>query len=207
MTAVKAAAAQVEATATVFLVRHGRTALNAAGVLRGRLDPPLDDVGRREARRLAEVFRDGELNRIVSSPLVRAVETAQLIGSACGLAATLDDALIDRDYGPVAGRDRGEVEKTIGPLASIAGVEEQQKLTDRVVAAFERLTATAANERVLAVAHDAVNRALIASLAPADFADIELVPQRTGCWNRIRRVAGEWRVEIVDAVPGDGNAP
>ncbi|MGH2843820.1 MAG: histidine phosphatase family protein, partial [Solirubrobacteraceae bacterium] len=45
-----------EAVVTVFLVRHGRTALNAAGVLRGHLDPPLDDVGVEEAGRLGELF-------------------------------------------------------------------------------------------------------------------------------------------------------
>ncbi|HVT76436.1 MAG TPA: histidine phosphatase family protein [Acidimicrobiales bacterium] len=206
MTGVEPTVSPAAATATVFLVRHGRTALNAAGVLRGQLDPPLDDVGRGEAGRLAELFRGAALNRIVSSPLVRAVETAQLISAACGLPVTVEDALIDRDYGPVAGRDRGEVEKTTGPLGSIEGVEAQDQLAHRVMAAFERLTATAANERVLAVAHDAVNRTLIASLAPADFEDVELIPQRTGCWNRIRRVAGAWRVEIVDAVPGEGNA-
>lgn len=58
-------------TATVYMVRHGRTALNAAGLLRGQLDPPLDRVGRLEAAQLAAVFVHREIEVVVASPLRR----------------------------------------------------------------------------------------------------------------------------------------
>ena len=63
----------------VILVRHGRTALNAADLLRGRLDPELDDVGLDEVAALAEVLAPREPARIVCSPLHRAVQTASAI--------------------------------------------------------------------------------------------------------------------------------
>ena len=56
----------------VYLVRHARTALNADGRLRGHLDPPLDDVGRSEARELAVVLASLRPVRVVTSPLRRA---------------------------------------------------------------------------------------------------------------------------------------
>ena len=61
----------------VFLVRHGETALNAAGVLRGQLDIPLNATGEAEAAALGEVFRGVPLSAVVSSPLRRAVDTAR----------------------------------------------------------------------------------------------------------------------------------
>ncbi len=57
------------ADAIVFLVRHGRTPLNAAGVLRGRIDTPLDHVGRAEARALGDVFHGVSISGVVTSPL------------------------------------------------------------------------------------------------------------------------------------------
>ena len=83
----------------LILVRHGCTALNAGGRLRGRLDPPLDDVGRAQALRLGETLASMGPTSIVSSPLRRAVETAEPIASHAGLTVRLDARLLDRDYG------------------------------------------------------------------------------------------------------------
>lgn len=65
----------------VFLVRHGRTSLNAAGLLRGQLDVPLDETGEAEAAALGKVFRHVPLAVVVSSPLRRALDTARHISS------------------------------------------------------------------------------------------------------------------------------
>lgn len=82
----------------VFLPRHGRTALNAAGLLRGRLDPGLDAVGVLQALALAGVLGYQDLQLIVSSPLVRAVETAKKVALRAGLEVEVDERLVDRDF-------------------------------------------------------------------------------------------------------------
>jgi hypothetical protein len=56
------------------------------------------------------------------------------------------------------------------------------------------------------VSHDAVNRVLLARV-DGRLDDPELVPQRTGCWNRLRQAGGQWRVLVIDAIPGDGRHP
>jgi broad specificity phosphatase PhoE len=53
----------------VYLVRHGRTHLNAEGVVRGHLDVPLDDAGRDQAQRLAHMLIGLEVAAVISSPL------------------------------------------------------------------------------------------------------------------------------------------
>ena len=56
------------------------------------------------------------------------------------------------------------------------------------------------------VAHEAVNRTLLGML-DGRLGDPDLIPQRTGCWNRLRHASGRWQVLIVDAVPDDGHRP
>lgn len=77
----------------LIVVRHGRTAANAAGQLLGRRDVPLDDTGRLQARALAAAV--GRVDLVIASPLQRARETAE----AFGRAVTLDDRWLELDYG------------------------------------------------------------------------------------------------------------
>lgn len=56
----------------VHLARHGQTALNESGVLRGLLDPPLDETGRRQAANLGEALGLRQPSLVVASPLRRA---------------------------------------------------------------------------------------------------------------------------------------
>ncbi|UQX09747.1 histidine phosphatase family protein [Candidatus Mycobacterium methanotrophicum] len=74
----------------VFLARHGRTALNAQGRLRGLSDPPLDEVGIVEAARLADALVPKHPTAVICSPLQRAVATAHAIGAACGATVTVE---------------------------------------------------------------------------------------------------------------------
>jgi len=84
---------------TIAFVRHGETAANRDGVLLGRADPPLTDLGTAQAGQLASRFADRRPDAVVSSPLRRSLETAAAIGGACGLEVVVDDRLIEIDYG------------------------------------------------------------------------------------------------------------
>ncbi len=68
----------------LILVRHGQSEANAAGLLLGRLDSPLTELGRRQAKVLGEVLalRDPTPVQLVTSPLLRARETADAIADA-----------------------------------------------------------------------------------------------------------------------------
>src|ERR1700756_3974088 len=106
----------------VFLARHGRTALNAEDRLRGLSDPPLDEVGIAEVARLAEALAPKHPTAVICSPLQRAVATSQAIGSASGAPVTVDARLNDRDYGPMTGHLRDEVESEYGRVDLAPGV-------------------------------------------------------------------------------------
>ena len=92
-----------------MFVRHGQTDANRDGVLLGRLDPPLNDAGREQAAVVAARVALLQPARVVTSPLVRAVETAEIVAVACGLDVTVDARLIEVDYGEYDGLPLAEL--------------------------------------------------------------------------------------------------
>lgn len=83
----------------IAFVRHGQTAVNAGGRLQGRLDAPLSELGLAQAGALGEVFATERVTRVISSPLVRARDTAQEIATRHDVPVEIDDRLIELDYG------------------------------------------------------------------------------------------------------------
>ena len=192
--------------AVIYLVRHGRTALNAAGVLRGRLDPPLDGVGIGEATALAKLFGAVPLTAVVTSPLLRARQTAAAIAEMTGATLALEEGLLDRDYGPCAGLTSDDVVARFGSVEAPPGVEPVDVVVARAVAAVRALARVWAPGPVAVVAHDAVNRHLLGHLVP-ELGDPDAIGQRTGCWNRLEFRSSRWAAPVVDAVCDDGRRP
>ncbi|HLH99296.1 MAG TPA: histidine phosphatase family protein [Acidimicrobiales bacterium] len=188
---------------TVLLARHGRTGLNADGRLRGRLDPELDEVGWGQARALAQAAARYEPRLVVTSPLRRAVQTGQIVAELGGLPTRTEPGFIDRDYGELAGAPAAEVVARWGSVDAAPGVERAAEVDRRAIRALDAVAADAGGSTVVVVAHDAVNRLLLAALDPDAYPDPEAIPQPTGCFNILTRAvpAGPWRVREVGVVP------
>src|SRR3712207_4436190 len=88
----------------LILVRHGQVAANAHGLLLGRADPPLTETGYRQARALAKALPP--LIRVVSSPLLRARQTAAVLADARNdcVGLEVDWRWIEMDYGDLDGQ-------------------------------------------------------------------------------------------------------
>jgi len=185
----------------VYLARHGRTALNAAGVLRGRLDPELDFFGVFQARVLAIVLGNRDLRVVVSSPLRRAVDTASAVAERAGLQVAVDDRLIDRDYGPWAGKPLDAVLDRWGSLDDAPDIEPASAVLARATVALADARARAGEGAALVVSHDAVNRLLIQAIDPTR-PDIEAIPQETGCFNVLDEGEGRWSILSINNVSG-----
>ena len=89
----------------IYLIRHGQTELNNAGLLQGRSDCPLNETGVQQAREAAAGLqnRGVRFDCVYSSPLIRAVRTAEI--AAPGVPVLLDERLLEMDYGPYEGAD------------------------------------------------------------------------------------------------------
>lgn len=89
----------------IYIVRHGQTEKNKANVLQGRSDVPLNEVGIRQAEDVRDRFRSLgiQFDKVYTSPLIRAVQTAKIIAE--GASPMIEGRLIEMDYGPYEGMD------------------------------------------------------------------------------------------------------
>ena len=97
----------------VYLIRHGTTNWNQGEIFRGRVDCRLNGVGRAEAQALAPHFEAIPVDRVYSSPLSRALETAHLLAARRGIPVLIDPAFMDMDFGEWQGLSLKEVEENI----------------------------------------------------------------------------------------------
>ncbi|MGH9437892.1 MAG: histidine phosphatase family protein, partial [Terriglobia bacterium] len=92
-------------TPSVFLLmRHGETALNREDRARGRSESPLDEMGNAQVEQAANFLKGRSISAIISSPVERARESAQMIAQALKLPLTLDDRLASFDLGSLQGQ-------------------------------------------------------------------------------------------------------
>ena len=147
---------------TIYVCRHGRTEANASGLLLGRADPPLDDVGRGQADRIAAALPASV--RVISSPLARCVQTAQ----ALGVEVEISDALIELDYGDFDLTSMGDIpaatmeEWQSNPDFAPPNGESLQQLADRVGGFLDALVASAEGEDIALFTHVSPIKAAIA---------------------------------------------
>jgi broad specificity phosphatase PhoE len=157
----------------LILVRHGQTAANAQRLLLGRADPPLTDAGRRQAAALAAALP--RPTRIVSSPLQRALQTAEVIAERSGTAGStqsvrveVDERWIEMDYGdldlrPLSALDEAGWATWRADADFVpAGGESLATVGARVRTACEELAADAATGDVVVVSHVSPIKAAVA---------------------------------------------
>ena len=146
----------------IYFVRHGETEWNAAKRTQGRTDKPLNSAGRKQAEQARQQLSDTRIDAIFSSPLSRAVETAEIINEAFSLPITIEDALIERDHGWLEGLVIDAKERSRhwnyndNPKD---GGESPQDVFDRVHRFIDRLSQGYAGKSVLLVGHGGTARA------------------------------------------------
>jgi broad specificity phosphatase PhoE len=165
-----------------YLVRHGETEWNAENRLCGQSDIPLSEAGRRQAKRLAGRLKSILFERLYSSPLRRAIETANLISEVIGLEPIVDERLIELDYGEWEGKTLAEIVKNdpktfrawnadpseVAPPGGESGLEAQQ----RVVPFLDFLAARHRQRDVAVVLHKTVCRLAVChvlGMSPSEY--------------------------------------
>ena len=155
----------------LILARHGRTEANAQHLLLGRLNVPLDELGRRQAEAIGAVLATAETRplRIVASPLDRTRTTAQAIADAIGgVEVSVDDRWVEVDYGEFDGTPFTDVPHEVwqhwrsDPAWVPPGGESLAAVGVRVRDACDELMAEAAAGDVVVVTHVSPIKAAIA---------------------------------------------
>ena len=171
---------------TVLLTRHGHTDKSEPEQYLGqRIQASLTERGRRDAEALAQRLEGVEMDRIISSPLGRAVETAQILAARIGAAVETDERLTELDYGAWEGltveaidsRFPGErAEYDANPaLTRVGGGESGLDVAARLSHFVDDLLDWWQKQTVdrtcLLVGHSSLNRVLLALLLDVPLAD------------------------------------
>ncbi len=161
----------------IILVRHGETEWNVGEVFRGRIDVELNETGRRQAELLAEYLGGFKIGAIFSSPLRRALATAEAIARYHKLDFEIAPGLIDLDYGEWQGLAHHEVKERYEELyaqwrsnphrVTMPSGESLDDVSQRAIAVVNEVIARYRGAVVL-VSHRVVNKVLVCALLGLD---------------------------------------
>lgn len=183
----------------IILVRHGQTAWNQAERIRGQVDIPLDEVGLAQAEATAaRVAEEWNPVAIYSSPLLRAVQTAQAIARKCKLDVQIVAGMNDMNFGQWQGVPYDEVERRWPDLArawlktphlvTFPDGENLAMVRQRAMAALTQLIEQHPEDEIVIVAHTVVNRVLLCAVLGLDNSEYWRIGQDTCAINVI-----DWR--------------
>ena len=154
----------------IYIIRHGQTELNNKRVLQGRSDYPVNTHGIAQAKEAARQLRDIHFDRVLSSPLTRAIQTAEIVVP--NITPNIEDRLIEMDYGPYEGMSLNapapEVLAFFSDLVHNAapdGMEPLASVVRRVGSLMEELIAHS-HENILISTHAIAMKGILEYLTP-----------------------------------------
>lgn len=150
----------------IYLTRHGQDRDNAAGILNGRRDEPLTELGIEQANQIAIKIKDAGLrfDKIYSSPLRRTLQTAEIISDCLDLPAPIKlPDLIERNQGVMTGEKVCDIEKLCAPdilktdtltyFISAKNAETFPEMRERAKKLLDHIRATDKDGSILLVTH------------------------------------------------------
>jgi len=192
----------------IYLMRHAQVAYFEDGRPLRPETVPLTERGREQARAAAELLAGIQFDRVITSGLLRTLETARIV--APDLDAESWSELREIESGRLEDVPEDELERTfveawhdvVPEDAPFLGGETIGSLLDRVIPATERLLADPEWDIVLAVLHGGVNRAILSYALTGGRAMLGNLEQAPACIN-VLDVGDDWVVRAVNTTPWD----
>jgi alpha-ribazole phosphatase len=192
----------------VYLLRHGETTWNAERRFQGAQDSPLSARGRRQVHLLVEALRAVPVAAVYSSPLVRARETAQAVGTFHGVPPTGVEDLRELEMGAWENRlldeiavedgTRMEAWRTMPHTVRMPGGESLADVQGRALSAFRELSTRHHAQAIVLVAHGGVNKTILLALLGAPLASYWRIRQSNACINLVEVDGANARVLVLN---------
>ncbi len=157
---------------TIILIRHGETKGNREGLFRGQMDFPLNENGLNQARDLAFALANYAVTAVYSSPLARALTTAQIVARPHNLEVEIEPGFTNIHLGAWQGKPKAEIKEKFPELwhlwvteperLQLPAGETLQDVQDRSFKALERIVQKNSGRIVAVVSHRAVLKPLLA---------------------------------------------
>ncbi|MDY6785393.1 MAG: histidine phosphatase family protein [Cyanobacteriota bacterium] len=199
----------------LLLVRHGETQWNRESRFQGKIDVPLNDTGREQARKAADFLQDVELNFALSSPMLRPKETAEIIlGDRASIPLELETGFLEIAHGRWEGKLEGEIEadypgllhqwKAQPETVQMPEGENLQQVWERAIASWNQWVKTLSESETpqvgLVVAHDAINKVILCYLLGLQPSNFWNVKQGNGAVSVIDYPQGAEEYPVLQAI-------
>ena len=182
---------------TFALIRHGQTDWNAMQRFQGATDVPLNDTGRGQATDAVGALSDHDWDFVVSSPLSRAAETADLIAAGLEIeVARRIPGLVERNYGPVEGLMAGPELEALRVPGGFRGAEDEPSVAGRGVGALTLLAEEHPGARIIVVSHGTLIRLSLNRIMDRKFDSID-----NAALTIVHHEAAAWRLEVLNGKP------
>jgi uncharacterized phosphatase len=183
----------------ICLIRHGETNWNKEGKLQGREDIVLNTYGEKQALYTAQSLNQMNWNVIISSPLKRALKTAEIIKDHLILDEIIVmEEFIERDYGEISGLTKEE--RTMKyPNGIIPGQESREQLTFRSIEGIGMVRDRFVNQNVIIVTHGGVINSILSKLSNGEIGSGKTI-LKNACINQISYKNESWVIDSYNSI-------
>jgi len=189
-------------TTTICIIRHGETDWNSSGRLQGSEDIELNNLGREQAIETSRYFKTESWDIMVSSPLKRAYETAQIIASRLSIPMVhVVEEIKERSYGLASGL-LPEERRSRFPDGVIPGQEDFEHLRQRAMTGLTKIAADFKGKRIIVVSHGGLTNSILYSLSGGEFGSFK-TRLKNGCINKLIFQNNKWSVEFYNKTNED----
>lgn len=192
---------------TVYLLRHGETQGFSPRRFIGQMDVPLTDRGRAQIEQVAGFLQENRVDRLISSPLRRCLESAEILGRTIGLVPETEPSLSEIALGQWEGLTVAQVQQQYPGSYEARGRdiatfrppegESFADLRDRAWPSFLSIVNGPA-EKIAIMAHAGVNRVLLCQLLKMPLTQLFCLRQDHACLNIIRIQAEVFELELMN---------
>ncbi|MCP1145255.1 histidine phosphatase family protein [Lysinibacillus endophyticus] len=182
----------------ICFVRHGETEWNTLRKIQGRADIPLNTIGIKQAHECKTYFTNTEWDVLVSSPLQRARQTAEIINEHLNLNIHIMNEFIERNYGDIEGLTL-EQRASLYPDLTCPNQESLEQVKERTLYGLNKLHQTYTNQKIIVVAHGGVIKIILSTLSNGQIG-LGKTKLTNGSLSNIRFEDGCWKVDNYNQV-------
>jgi len=183
---------------TICLIRHGQTDWNAEQRLQGQTDIPLNERGKLQAKECARFLTDAKWDVLLTSPLKRAKQTAEIIQKQVDLPIIEVKAFAEKSFGDAEGMTKVEREKSL-LKRPYPNEEEAHAFQERIMKGLETINRDYPDQKVLLVAHGAVIRLILDILSDGELTSNQTVLMNA-CISNIHFEEMKWKIRDYNQV-------
>ncbi|MDR3653816.1 MAG: histidine phosphatase family protein [Paludibacter sp.] len=187
----------ISSTTVICIIRHGETDWNSSGRLQGHEDIELNELGRKQAIETSRYFETETWDIVISSPLKRAFETAQIIAKRLLIPKVhIVEEIIERSYGEASGL-LPEERRSRFPEGVIPGQEDFEHLRQRAMIGLNKIVSDFQGKKIIVVSHGGLTNSILYSLSNGEFGSFK-TRLKNGCINKIKFQNNMWTVEFYN---------